>query len=102
MKITPLKEIESKLLKRKRVVYEVLSPDKTASKEELKQNIAAGLKIDPKLVKVRHIYQRFGQRKSKAIVHIYKKEEDLKRIEEKAKKKKKDGKKEETKKQSSK
>jgi len=99
MKLTPLKEVESKLLNRKRIVYEVLSGDKTPSKEELKQNIAAGLKIDQKLIKVRHIYQRFGQRKSKAIIHIYKKEEDLKNTEKV--KKKKDGKKKKTKKQNS-
>lgn len=99
MKINPLKEVESKLLNRKRVVYEVFSADKTPSKEELKKNIAAGLKIDPKLISIRHLYQRFGQKKSKAIVHIYKKEEDLKNIEKV--KLKKDGKEKETKKQSS-
>jgi ribosomal protein S24E len=100
MKLTPLKEVESKLLNRKRIVYEVLFPDKTPSKEDLKQSIAAGLKIDSKLIRIRHLYQRFGQKKSKAIVHIYKKEEDLKKTEEKAKKKK-NGKEKETKKQSS-
>lgn len=99
MKLNPIKEVESKLLNRKRVVYEVLSGDKTPSKDELKQNIANGLKIDQKLIRVKHIYQRFGQRKSKAIVHIYKKEEDLKNTEKikKIKKKEKPQKKEESK-----
>jgi len=99
MKLNPIKEVESKLLNRKRVVYEVLSGDKTPSKDELKQNIAGGLKIDQKLIRVKHIYQRFGQRKSKAIVHIYKKEEDLKNTEKikKIKKKEQPQKKEESK-----
>jgi len=99
MKLNPIKEVESKLLNRKRVVYEVLSGDKTPSKDELKQNIANGLKIDQKLIRVKHIYQRFGQRKSKAIVHIYKKEEDLKNTEKikKIKKKEQPQKKEESK-----
>lgn len=102
MKIAPLKEVESKLLNRKRISYEVLSADKTPSKEELKQGIASGLKISPNLIRVKHIYQRFGQKKSKAIVHVYKNEEDLKNTEKiKKKKGKEDGKKEETKKQGS-
>jgi len=93
MKVNLLKERDSKLLNRERKTFEVLFTGKTPSKQELKESISKGLKIDKGLVSIKHIYQRFGSGKAKVITNIYKNKEDFERF-EKTKEKKKDSKKE--------
>ncbi len=87
MKLTLIKELEAPLLARKRLNFEVdYSGSKTPSKEEVKKTIAVLQKVKEELISIRHIYPRFGKCKAKAIVHIYKTLQDLKKYEPKRKK----------------
>ena len=85
-----VKEIESILLNRKRIVVE-LDHDKkpTPKNEEVKKQISSFLKIPEELIAIRHIYTSYGSPNSKVIVHAYKTKEELEKIEFKKKKPKK-------------
>ena len=79
-----LKQVDTPLLSRKRVEIEIEHFDKaTPKKEELKKQISELLKTKEELVSLRHIYTKYGYGKSKAIVHVYEKLEDLQRLEKK-------------------
>ncbi|MDD5254269.1 MAG: hypothetical protein PHG05_04190 [Candidatus Nanoarchaeia archaeon] len=94
MKLTLIKEQEMPLLLRKRLTYEVEFEKSTPRKEDVKKEIAKATGVPEEHIKLRHLYQKYGTTKAKAIVNVYKNAEDLKRVEEIKKKKKKDGKKE--------
>ena len=90
MKLTQTEEKEAALLKRKRITFEIDNEkQKTPTEADIKKAIADKIKIDKENIAIRHIYQKYGTGKSKAIVHVYKNPEDLKRIEEIKKKTKK-------------
>jgi ribosomal protein S24E len=100
MKLTQTEEKEAALLKRKRITFEIDNEkQKTPTEADIKKAIADKIKISEENIAIRHIYQRYGTGKAKAIVHVYKNPEDLKRIEEIKKKAKKKDKKEEAKKE---
>ncbi len=82
MSIEVLKEQEVPLLSRKRYTLEVDSPKQTMSRKELVKLVAEKIKSKPELVVVKHIYTRYGSRKSKVIAHSYKDKKDMERIEE--------------------
>jgi len=85
IKITEKKE--EPLLSRTEIIADITA-DITPKKQELKTKFASVLKVDEKLVAVKHIYTKFGSKKSKAIVYQYTNEEELKKIEPKEKEKK--------------
>ena len=71
MDIKIVKEKDTPLLSRKRVTIYAQYKGATPSRPELQGEIAKKLKTKPDLVVLRHIYTRFGQERSKIIVHIY-------------------------------
>ncbi len=90
MKLILIEEKEAPLLKRRRITFEIDNEkQKTPSETEVKKAIAENLKTGEEVIAIRHIYQKYGKGKSKVIAHIYKNQEDLKRIEEIKKKAKK-------------
>ncbi len=101
MEVENLKEEEMPLFSRKRVTFLVKFPKaKTISNDEVKKFIATKYKVDEKLIAVKKINQHFGKPEAEVIVHIYKSEKDLEKLENIRKKKfKKEEKKEEEKKE---
>lgn len=85
MDLTILKERETPLLARKRVTLEANYDAATPSRAVLTKEVAKKVGADEKLVRVRHIYTRFGKRKARIIAHVYSDEQDLKRLEGKPK-----------------
>jgi len=81
MKLNSIKEVDNLLLGRKRVSYFLDYPDKTPSKDEVKAMIAKDLNSKEDLIRVKHIYPRFGITRAKVIAHVYKKLEDFKKFE---------------------
>ncbi len=78
-----LKESYNPLLEYKRVTLEIEhDKDKTPSNQAVTEKVAQQLKVNPELVKIKHIYSHYGLSKSKVIAHIYNTVEMLKRIEE--------------------
>ena len=53
----------------------------TPSKLKLREELGKKLKVDTRVVAIRHIYQRFGLPRAKVIAHIYKNFETLKKVE---------------------
>jgi len=90
-----IKETQNPLLEYKRITFEIEHDnDKTPSNQNVIEKIASQLKINPELIKIKHIHSHFGLSKSKVIAHIYNNIDMLKKIEEikkkpKAKKEKK-------------
>mgnify|MGYP001566203550 CR=1 FL=1 len=79
-----VKQVDAPLLSRKRVAIEIEHFGKsTPKKEEIKKEIANLLKTKEELVAIRHIYTKYGYGKSKVMVHVYDKLEDLQRLEKK-------------------
>jgi ribosomal protein S24E len=80
-------EIKSKrevpLLSRTRVSGFLKYEGATPNLLDVKQKIASVLKVENDLVAVRHIYPRFGIGVSKVIAHVYGKNEDLIKTEDK-------------------
>lgn len=84
-----LKEAYNPLIEYNRVTLEVEhNEDKTPSNKDMLERVAQELKVNPELVKVKHIYSRYGSSKSRVIVNVYKNIEMLKKIEEIKKKSK--------------
>ncbi len=96
MEVEILKEKEVSLLERKRVNAMVtFDGGATPSILEFKAVLAKQLNVDPKLIAIRHVYQKYGFTKAKVIAHIYKNRkallhlEKLKKAERKAEESKK-------------
>lgn len=90
MELELIKEAEAPLLERKRVTFSAtFIGHATPSNAELLKDISNRLKVDPKLVAIRHVYQKYGEGSAKVIAHVYKTEKDLKETEGRNKKKKK-------------
>jgi len=85
-----ISEGETPLLSRKRYSIEVEHFDSaTPKKDGLKKEVAKLLNVNEDLVVVRHVYTKYGYGKSKIIVHVYNKVEDLQRLEKKKERKEK-------------
>ncbi len=81
--MNPIKETNYKLVDYKRVVFEVdHDKSKTPTNQEILDKISKNLKVDHELIKLKHIYTKYGSTKSKIIAHVYGNVENLKRIEE--------------------
>jgi ribosomal protein S24E len=76
------KELEAPLLARKRVTLEVEKRGVTPSRKELVKEVAAKVGSKPELIVIKHIYTQYGSQDIKVIAHVYKKREDLERVEE--------------------
>ncbi len=90
-------EKDMPLLSRKRIAYEIEHLKKaTPKKADIQEEISKKLKVDKNLVKIKHIYSKFGVSKSKIITHVYsdsKTKQLLEDKKEKTRKKKKKAKK---------
>lgn len=85
-------DIEMPLLNRRRVSLEIEHPTGgTPSKADIRKKVAEFLKVTEELVAVRHIYSRFGEGKSKIIVNVYNKKQDIDFFEKKKVKREKEG-----------
>ena len=82
MEIEIIKENETPLLSRKRLTVKVDFEGKTPARLDLKKDIAKKIKSEPELVVIRHIYQRFGSKTAKVIVHVYSDRKMLERLED--------------------
>ncbi len=76
-----LKERDTPLMSRKRYTLEISEEGATPSRKQIRDMVAIKLKADPNLTIVKHVYPRYGLEKSRCIVNIYEKEEDMKRYE---------------------
>ncbi len=66
------KEQEMPLLARKRQTFVIEHhKDKTPSRLELRAQVAKHNKTKEDLVNIRHVYQQYGEGKSKIIAHVY-------------------------------
>jgi len=84
MKLELKEEKEMPLLSRKRLQFRAEFESATPKRDDIRKEVAKKAGVDEKLVIIRHIYTKFGKREAKVIVHIYKNEEDIKKIEEKS------------------
>jgi ribosomal protein S24E len=75
------KQVEAPLLGRQRVTGVVNFEGATPSILKLKEVLATKLKVNKDLVAIRHVYQKFGFAQVKVIAHVYKKRENLLRLE---------------------
>ena len=75
------KQRETPLLGRTRVSALAHFEDKTPSRGVIQKKIADKLKKDPKLVIIRHVYQRYGKKEAKIIAHVYDKEDNIVKLE---------------------
>jgi ribosomal protein S24E len=83
MEIEVTKQNDAPLLSRKRVTAFVDFAATTPSRLELKFALGTQLKVNPDLVIIKHVYQRFGARRAKLIAHVYDKKELLEKLESK-------------------
>lgn len=82
MEVEIKKQAEAPLLGRQRVTGIVsFEGGATPSILKLKDVLATKLKVNKDLIAIRHVYQRFGYTQVKVIAHIYKKREDLLKLE---------------------
>lgn len=88
MELKILKKKEFPLLNKERVNVDVSYPNEaTPKKDDIKTSVVSLLGVDSSLVHVKHIYPRFGERKAKAIVNVYKDVESLNVFDKKKEKK---------------
>jgi len=67
-----LYEKDMPLLSRKRIVYEIdHSKKSTPKKVDLEEQISKDLNVGKDLLKIKHIYSKFGESISKVIAHVY-------------------------------
>ena len=98
MKIELVKEKEEKLFNRKEILVKLDFEKNTPSKEVIKKELSDNLKLNPELLTLNKVKQRFGERTADIFAYIYKDAASLKKLEIKNKKQKKN----ETKKEESK
>jgi small subunit ribosomal protein S24e len=81
MEIEILKEKETPLLSRKRVTAMLTYSGTTPSRLQLAGELAKKLNVSKDLLVIRHIYNSFGNEKSKVIVNIYKDKKIMEQLE---------------------
>ncbi len=88
-----LQEKENKLLHRKEILLKTNFEKSTPSKEEITKQLVNKLKVDPEVLKLDKVKQKFGERSADITAYVYKDKESLKQVEVKNKKVKKEAKK---------
>jgi small subunit ribosomal protein S24e len=79
MNMEIIKQNDVPLLDRKRVTIKVtFSGKSTPTNVVIRKDVAKVLKVEPKLVVIRHIYQKYGNTEAKIIAHVYNSVEKLK------------------------
>ena len=82
MEIEIQKQVDVPLLGRQRIIGIVkFDGGATPSILKLKEVLASKLKLSKDLVAIRHVYQRYGFTEVKVIAHVYKKREELMKLE---------------------
>ena len=77
-----IKQEPNILLERKRISLDYEHPQQsTPKKQEILKEVATLLGAKEELVKIRHVYTKYGQGKSRVIVHAYDNPEAFKRVE---------------------
>ncbi|MBW3013549.1 30S ribosomal protein S24e [Candidatus Woesearchaeota archaeon] len=95
MAIQIIEKKPAELLNRENVVAKMNFDGATPSRADIKNQLAAQLKIDEKLIIISKIKTAFGKSIATIKAHVYKSEADLKKIEKKSTVKKNSKKKEE-------
>lgn len=71
MELKILSNDENKLLGRREIKASAISTDKTPTKDAVKEELCKKLSLDPALVEIREIKQRYGLRVSDVLVYSY-------------------------------
>lgn len=71
MELNITKELITPLLSRKRVTLEFDAVKATPSRQDIIKAVADATKAKKELVIVKHIYTKFGSKRTKIIAHIY-------------------------------
>lgn len=71
---------ENKLLGRREISAYATYPDKTPTKEEVKEELCKRLSLDPALVEVREIKQQYGLRVSDITAFSYANKETMEKL----------------------
>lgn len=82
MKIEISKQRETPLLSRKRVTFTIEYEGTTPSRLDVRKELAKKLGVDESLVVIKHIYGRYGIKKSKVIANVYTNLDELKKVED--------------------
>lgn len=81
MEIEVVERRDNKLLGREEIHLVAVSRGSTPSREEVKQRVVAELDLPPELTLVDKITQRFGSKKVKCYVKVYKDRKWMERVE---------------------
>ncbi|MFC1801600.1 30S ribosomal protein S24e [Nanoarchaeota archaeon] len=81
MKLEIKNQKDNKLLHRKEVEGLLTYEGATPSNVQVQKEVAAQLKVDEKLVVVRHIYNQYGENTADVLAYAYDNEDSMKRIE---------------------
>ncbi|RLG72749.1 MAG: 30S ribosomal protein S24e [Methanobacteriota archaeon] len=85
MEIEVVERKDNKLLRREEMYLMVSSDGTTPSREEIKQRVVAEFDLNPDLTLVDRITQRFGSRKVRCYIKVYKDRKWMERVENKYK-----------------
>jgi small subunit ribosomal protein S24e len=84
MEINIINREKNTLLNREEIIVNIEHKgEATPKREELKKKIAAMIGKDEKLVIVEKILTEFGKNRSKAFIHVYENENDMRKLEPK-------------------
>jgi ribosomal protein S24E len=86
LKIT--EQRDNPLLQRKEIKAQLSYEAATPSTKDLHSQLAAGLKVKPELLVVKHIYPGFGTKQADVLVYQYESKEQLLKVEGEKKEKK--------------
>ncbi len=81
MEINILSDNDNKNVGRREISFSAVQDDKTASKEQIKQELCKRLNLNPDSTIITEIKQEFGMRRSTGIVHSYGSKEQLEKAE---------------------
>lgn len=81
MQITTKSKKENKLLDRTEFDLEIAYEGPTPSNEQIKQELAKNLKINPELTIIKHTYTQFGATKADVLAFEYKTKEAMQAVE---------------------
>ncbi|BFI73441.1 30S ribosomal protein S24e [Nanoarchaeota archaeon] len=84
MDINILNREKNELLNREEIIVDIEHKgESTPKREELRKKISAMIGKDEKLIVIEKIISEFGKQRSKAFIHVYENEEDMKKLEPK-------------------
>ena len=82
MEINILNREKNPLLNREEIIVDIEHKgEPTPKRDDLKKKIGAMIGKDEKLIIVEKIISEFGKQRSKAFIHVYENEEDMKKLE---------------------